>query len=134
MGFFKRTRKVVMATAVAGVLAAGVLLGTAGSASASSIQNDWVQLCAQGNYSAYLTLPYRGPTSGRFNVPAGECRWWWMGTLNWNGGWEPIDVFEDSYGSSSQIGTVWYNGSYSGVGIGAEGYVSEGTNIWIVTW
>jgi hypothetical protein len=121
-----------MATAVAGVLAAGLLFGTAGSASASTIQNDWVQLCAQGGYPAYLTLPYRGPTSGHFNVPGGECRWWWMGTLDWNGGWEPIDVF--TYWGV-YIGTVWYNGQYGGIGIGASGAIQEGSNnIYLITW
>ncbi|MPY32762.1 hypothetical protein FNH09_16230 [Streptomyces adustus] len=104
----------------------GLLAGTASSASASTIQNQWVQLCAQGNYAAYVEFPYRGYSSS-FVVGPGECQWWNRPSI---GTWEPINVVDAWTGKV--VGTTWYKGDVSGVGIGAEGW--EGGSQWIQTW
>lgn len=126
MRFAKKTRRLAVSAAAICATATSLLALTAPSASASTIQNQWVQLCAQGNYPAVLQFPYRGGMEST-GVNPGQCNWW-----NWQsiGTWEPINVI-DVY-SHRTVGTVWYKGDVSGVGIGAEG--SDGGSQWIQTW
>ncbi|MER6540701.1 hypothetical protein ABT215_44575 [Streptomyces sp900105755] len=126
MRFLRNAKRVGITAAVTCTMATGLLASTAGSASASTIKNEWIQLCAQGNYPAYVEFPYRGGASS-FVVSPGQCQWW-----NWQsiGIWEPVNVV-DSW-SGKIIGTEWYNGDYNGLGIGALG--SEGGQQRIQTW
>ncbi|QMU76693.1 hypothetical protein GXW83_14030 [Streptacidiphilus sp. PB12-B1b] len=110
------------------VLAAGALVGVnATSASASTISNGYVQLCAQGDYPAYIVFPYRGGFSSTIVQPK-TCWYTYMG----GNSWEPIDIYGLGNNSVIPIGEVWYDGSVSGIGIGAEGYASDNPYYW--TW
>ncbi|MPY30765.1 hypothetical protein FNH09_05390 [Streptomyces adustus] len=107
-------------------MATGLLAGTASSASASTIQKQWIQLCAQGNYPAYLSFPWRGGYTSTIVSP-GQCQWW---NVPSDHRWEPVDVVD--VWSGATVGTAWYNGDESGLGTGAEGW--EGGDQWIQTW
>ncbi|MER6540702.1 hypothetical protein ABT215_44580 [Streptomyces sp900105755] len=126
MRFAMKTRRLAVSAAAICATATSLLAVTAPSASASTIKNQWVQLCAQGDYPAVLQFPNRGGMESTAVNP-GQCNWW-----NWqsNNTWEPINVI-DIY-SHKTVGTVWYNGNVSGVGIGAIGW----DNGWqsIQTW
>ncbi|MBV2353821.1 hypothetical protein KUM39_05520 [Streptomyces sp. J2-1] len=126
MRFIKNTKRVAAAVVAAGAMTAGLLAGTAGTASASTIQNQWVQLCAQGNYPAVVQFPQRGNFESVIVSP-GQCQWWNFGSIH---AWEPINVID--VWSNRTVGTTWYNGDVSGVGIGAQG--QEGGSQWIQTW
>ncbi|MEZ0095369.1 hypothetical protein [Streptacidiphilus sp. EB129] len=121
----RRVLATVAATAALSAVAVGV---AAGPASASTISNGFVQVCAQGKYAAYATFPYRGGFSTTVVNP-GDCWYGWMG----GDSWEPIDVYGIYPGSPKPIdlGEVWYNGSVSGIGIGAEGTTD---NYYYYTW
>ncbi|MPY30195.1 hypothetical protein FNH09_02370 [Streptomyces adustus] len=125
MRFLKNARQVAVSAAAVCVAATSLLAVTAPSASASTIQNQWVQLCAQGDYPVVLQFPYRGMESTI--VSPGQCNWW-----NWPsiGTWEPVNVIDVR--SHKTVGTAWYKGDVSGLGIGAEGW--EGSSQWIQTW
>ena len=114
----KRVKHITASLGATGILAAtAVAIGT-GAAYASTISTGYVEVCAQGNYSAYAEFPYRGNV-GTFVIPKGQCWYYYMGGDTW----EPIEVFGiyNTSGQSFELPTVWYNGSVSGVGIGAEG-------------
>ncbi|MFD4240574.1 hypothetical protein ACFWP3_03045 [Streptomyces sp. NPDC058525] len=111
---FHCIKRAVCSSAVAGVLAAGLIAGTAGSASASTIRNGSVQLCAQANYPAYLEFQDRGAATRIVNP--GECQWWGFGSI---GRWEQINIV-DAW-SGKRVGSKWYEGSQTGIGIGAQG-------------
>lgn len=117
--------------ATAGIAAAAVL-GGAGSSYASTIAKGDVQLCAQGNYAAVLQFPDRGGYESTVVSP-GQC---WKGHMGGNGS-EPINVI-GIYNTSSntfKIGTVYFNGSTSGIGIGAEGTTANaGAGAYLYTW
>jgi hypothetical protein len=124
--FLKNAKRAGITAVVTCAMATGLLAGTAGPASASTIQNQWIQLCAQGNYPAQIEFPYRGGASS-FVVSPGQCQWWNFQDL---GTWEPVNVVD--VWSGKTVGTTWYKGDVSGLGIGAEG--SEGGSQWIQTW
>lgn len=119
-------KRAAISAAFSCAMAAGLLAGTASSASASTIQNEWVQLCAQGNYPAYLSFPWRGGFTSTI-VDPGQCQWWNVGSDH---RWEPINVIDAWSGAT--VGTTWYDGDVSGLGVGAEGW--EGSSQWIQTW
>jgi hypothetical protein len=115
--------------AAVAVVAAAAIAGMAAPASASTISKGFVQICAQGNYRAVVQFPSRGYYESTLVNP-GSCWYRYMGGGH---GWEQIRVFGDYNQSSSRffVGTVWYNGDVSGVGIGAEGTT---TNRYYITW
>ena len=124
----KLKRAAVAATA-AGVLSGVVIAGTAAAASASTIPGGTVQICAQGNYTAYIVFPYRGGFASTL-VPRGQC---WINYMGGNS-WEPIKVYgvwNTHPDQSFYIGTEWYDGAVSGIGIGAEGST---TSPYLWTW
>jgi len=137
MNIKKTVTRVAAPLAVSGLAAAAVVGLGATSASASTIQNGYLQLCAQGNYSAFvhvLPVDLGGGLTTRsyesFVVPAGQC--WWA-PVDTAGQWAQVDVvgiYNDS-GQEFYIGSEWYNGNVSGMGIGAEG---ASTSPWIQTW
>jgi hypothetical protein len=129
-------RRIATGLGVAGLLSAGVVLASAGSASASTIPGGQLQLCAQGNYSAFVhvlsePLP-GGGTSREFESTIqspGQC---WQEPVDTAGQWAQVDVvgiYPD--GSQFYIGSESYNSSVAGMGIGAEG-TTDSPYIW--TW
>jgi hypothetical protein len=125
-GLLKRAAIAVGATSLISGIA---IAGTAAAASASTIGVGQVQICAQGNYAAYIVFPRRGGYTSTI-VPQGQC---WIKTM---GGVksEPIEVYgvwNTHPDQSFYIGTEWYDGADSGIGIGAEG-VSTSPYLW--TW
>ncbi len=123
-----RLKRIVAAASTVGVLSGAVIAASAGVASASTIPKGYVQLCAQGNYTAYLSFPDLGKTSTL--VPPGQC---WDHYVGGNS-WEPIKVYgvwNTNPSQSFYIGTEWYDGAVSGIGIGAEG-VTTAPYLW--TW
>ncbi len=125
-GKFKR---MAAAVGTAGVLSAAVITASAGAASASTLPKGRVQLCSQGNYTAYLKFPYRGGLES-YAVPRGKCWNHYMGGNRW----EPIKVYgvwNSHPNQSFYIGTKWYDGAVSGIGIGAEGST---TKPYLWTW
>ncbi len=106
--------------------AAGV---RAGAASASTIRKGHVKFCAQGNYAAYIKFPHRRGLESTI-VPRGHCWYQYMGGKRR----EPIKVYGIRNTNPSQsfyIGTRWYDGAVSGIGIGAEGVT---TRPYLRTW
>jgi hypothetical protein len=131
MQISNRIKKSAATLAATTALTAGIIAGVTSPASASTIQNNWIQLCAQGNYPVQLQFPYRGGFRS-FVVNPHTCNWWYEGTISWNGGWEPVQVIDDW--SGAQIGrTYWYNGNVSGIGFGAGGCEGCG-NQWLNVW
>jgi hypothetical protein len=105
--------------AAIGAVAGGVGLAVAAPASASTIPKEHVQLCAQGDYPAFIQFPDRGGLTSTVVNP-GTCWYEDMGSLGY---YEPIYVF--AFNSSDvwvKLGAVGYNGNVSGVGIGTEGH------------
>jgi hypothetical protein len=124
-----RLKRIVAAVSTVGVLSGVVIAASAGVASASTIPTGRVQLCAQGNYAAYLQFPDRGGLESAL-VPQGQCWDQYMG----GNSWEPIKVYgvwNTNPNQSFYIGTEWYDGAVSGIGIGAEG-VTTAPCLW--TW
>ncbi|MBS2540091.1 hypothetical protein KGQ20_45865 [Catenulispora sp. NF23] len=123
----KTTRRLLTLGSVPMVVAAALGVTSAATASASSIQNDYVQLCAQGDYPSVIQFPDRGGWSSTVVNP-GDCWWNYVGGSSW----EPINVLKvNGDGSQSYLGTVWYDGDASGVGIGTEG---SSDSPWYQTW
>jgi hypothetical protein len=120
-------RRIATGLGVAGLLSAGVVLASAGSASASTIPGGQLQICALGNYPAFVHILANYETS-TIQSP-GQC---WQEPVNTNGQWDQIDVVGlNPDGSQFYIGSEWYNSSVSGMGIGAEG-TTDSPYIW--TW
>lgn len=116
------------------VATAGLATATATSASASTIPNGQIQLCAQGNYPAYIHILDRqindsGASTGGFAstiVNPGDC---WITSFNTHGGANQVDVVGlRPDGSEFYIGSQWWN-SATGLGLGAEGS-PESPYIW----
>lgn len=117
----------------------GITLAAAGStsASASTIPNGNIQLCAQGSYSAYVhVLAEPIPNGGGATTPSlvspvqipGNC---WMASVNTQGQWVQVDVVGvHRDGGEFYIGSEWWNSS-TGIGIGAEG---DDWSPWIQQW
>lgn len=126
-------RRIAAGLGVAGLLSAGLVLAGTASASASTIPFGELQICAQGNYGAFVhVLPPPGTTLGDFASTIqwpGQC---WTEPVTTDGQWAQVDVVGlRSDGSEFYIGSEWYNSSVSGMGIGAEGS-SDSPYIW--TW
>ncbi len=108
---------------------AGLGVSTAVSASASTIPNGQIQICAQGNYPAYIHILPRSlgngaTTTGMASVliNPGQCRTYGFNTL---GGANQVDVVGiRPNGSEFYIGSQWWN-SATGLGLGAEGTPSN---------
>ncbi|GIJ27196.1 hypothetical protein Vqi01_23580 [Micromonospora qiuiae] len=123
MGSFRKSRQAAAAVVAVGALTAGLTFSTAGPASASTIKKGWVQLCAQGDYSAVVNSS--SLISSRIVTP-GTCDWWEWGAR----GWEQLTVIDIRSGRA--VGSAWYNGAQSGIGLGAKG--TTGGSQWIITW
>ena len=129
-------RRIAVGLGVAGLLSAGAVLAGTATASASTIPFGELQLCAQGNYPAFVhVLSVQGPNglstgdSASTIQSPGQC---WMSPVNTLGQWAQVDVVGlHPDGSQFYIGSEWYNSSVSGMGIGAEGS-SDSPFIW--TW
>jgi hypothetical protein len=123
-----RLMRVAAAVATVGALSGTIITASAEAAPASSIHKGYVQLCAQGNYSAFITFPKRELQS--FTVKPGDC---WK-TLMGARGKETIKVYgywNSHPNQSFYIGTENFSGGVSGIGIGAEGVT---TKPYLYTW
>ncbi|MEV0406598.1 hypothetical protein [Actinoallomurus sp. NPDC050550] len=139
---FKRVGAVTGAVAAS----AGALL-VAGSglnpAAASTIPTGELQICAQGDYSAFIQ-PVASATSRENQTAAtparqslaneivspGHC---FVLPFDTYGQWARVEVTGvRPDGSQFSLGSQWYNSSVSGLGIGAEGSWSTGPFVW--TW
>jgi hypothetical protein len=133
----KSWRNGLIAFGSAGALAITGLTVGAPAASASTIQNGWIQLCAQGDYPAFIhindaTIPNsNGETTGSawsFTENPGSCTWF---PFNTDGLWLQVDVVGiHSDGQQFYIDSYWWNSS-TGLGIGAEG---DQYSPWTQTW
>ncbi len=136
MSFRKVIRRIAVALGVTALVAVPAAVATSTAASASTIPYGYVQLCAQGNYWAYVhVLPVRLPNgdmrgdSQSTVQPPGTC---WMQGIDTAGQWAQLDVVGiHSDGSEFYIGSRWYNSGVSGIGLGAEG---TEWNAYIWTW
>ncbi|GGM18529.1 hypothetical protein GCM10010129_73390 [Streptomyces fumigatiscleroticus] len=134
----KRLARFAVAGAASVGIAATMVVGGAGTGFASTISTGYVQLCAQGNYSAFVQFPDRNNLESVVVSP-GTC---WKEKLGggYGGadGYEPINVFgvfNNAPHNTFKIDTVWYNGNVSGVGIGAEGTTANaGAGAYVITW
>jgi len=127
-----------MRFAGAGVATAGIavamILGTAGSAAASIVPVNHVELCAEGNYSVYFGSSARGGWTSR-EVQPGQCSFidmYYAGSslevLNVRG------VYNTSE-NTFQIATVSYFPGVSGLGIEADGTTANsGAGAYIQTF
>jgi hypothetical protein len=133
----RRLKRTVTALSAVGVLSGAVIAGSAGMASASTIQNGHIQICAQGDYPAFIhVLSEPVPNSGGETTESlespvqspGSCWWTPFNTL---GQWVQVDVVGlHSDGSQFYIHSYWWNSS-TGIGIGAEG---DQWSPWTQTW
>jgi hypothetical protein len=122
-----------MAAAVAA--AVGLGLSAAAPASASTIPNGQIQICAQGDYPAFIHILPRdlgeyGSTGGlaTVNIPPGQCQIYNFDTA---GGYNQVDVVGiRPDGSEFYLGSHWWN-SATGLGLGAQGNPS---NAYIWHW
>ena len=136
MNIKKAITRVAAPLAASGLVAAAAVALSATSASASTIQNGYLQLCVQGDYAAFVNvLPVSlggGLTTREYEstiVQPGQC--WWA-PVETDGQWAQVDVVGvNNDGSQFYIGSEWYDGEVSGMGIGAEG---TSTSPWITTW
>jgi hypothetical protein len=120
-----------------GALAIAGLTVSASAASASTIANGHIQICAQGDYPAFIhilseTIPNSGgATTGSLESPIqspGSC--WWT-AFDTRGQWVQVDVVGiHSNGQEFYIRSYWWNSS-GGLGIGAEG---DQWSPWTQTW
>ena len=129
-------KKRIGALAAGVAMAAGLGLSAATSASASTIPNGQIQICAQGNYRAYIHILPRTINDSGFNtggmasvlINPGQCR---IYTFNTHGGANQVDVVGiRPDGSEFYIGSQWWN-SNTGLGLGAQGSPS---NAYIWQW
>jgi hypothetical protein len=123
-----RIMRIAVAVGTVGVLSGAGVAASVGPASASTIPKGYVQLCAQGNYRAYITFPHRKLQS--FTVKPGTCWKEYMGGQ----GSERIRVYgwwNTHSNQSFYIGSRKYDGAVSGIGIGAEGVT---TKPYLYTW
>lgn len=132
-------RRALTAAGVAGALAATAVAG-ATDASASTIPDGHIQLCAQGSYGVFLhilsvPIPNSAAITGSVdsivlhpNEGWNSC--WWT-PWNTHGQRAQVDIVEvRPDGSQFYIGSKWWN-SDTGLGIGAEGSESHP---WLQTW
>jgi hypothetical protein len=130
-------RKTLVAFCSASALAIAGLTASAPAASASTIPNGNIQICAQGDYPAFIhilstSIPNSGGETTRdLSSPIeypGSC--WWT-PFDTAGQWVQVDVVGiHSDGQQFYIGSYWWNSS-SGLGIGAEG---DQWSPWTQTW
>jgi hypothetical protein len=136
-----RSATVAAVTAMLGGLIAGAV---AVPASASTIQQGWLQFCVQGNYTARIhVLSEKDPKTGgktseieTSTMNPGQvidggppgCTWFPFDTDGVSVQVDVIRVAPDR--TEHWINDTWYN-SNSGLGVGAEG---TATNPYIATW
>lgn len=133
---FKRVGAVTGTVAAA---AGAMLIASSGQnyASASTIPAGQLQICAQGDYTAYITqrpapIPGTNMTTRGMSSRAVAPSQCWMQPVNTSGQWARVDVFGiRPDGSQFSLGSQWYNSSVSGLGIGAEGKLSTGPYVWV---
>ncbi len=113
----------------------GAVLGASMvSASASTIPYQHVEVCAQGNYTAYAQFPSGLGGFETTLIPPGTCWYESVPAVGGATGWQPINVYgiwNTHPDQSFYIGTEWYNADVSGIGIGAE-RVTTSPYLW--TW
>ncbi|MCX2731487.1 hypothetical protein OOZ19_14675 [Saccharopolyspora sp. NFXS83] len=101
------------------------MAGTVATASASTVPDGQVQICAQGDYAAYVDIhPVElggGMTSPGFMSTVqkpGSC---WQSKVNTSGATAPVDVWGiRADGSKFHVGASSFN-SKTGLGLGAQG-------------
>jgi hypothetical protein len=133
----KKMMKRVAAPLAAVGAAGGLVMGlSATPAAASTIPDGHIQLCAQGNYSAYIHILSEPVGGGETTqtlestiVPAGQCWWTGFNTLGRSVQVDVVGIYNVSH-QEFYIGSEWWNSS-TGLGIGAEG---KSTSPWIQTW
>jgi hypothetical protein len=116
-------------------MAAGLGLSAAAPASASTIPNGKIQICAQGNYPVFIHILPRSLGNGATThglrsaiFGPGQC---WIFDFNTLGGANQVDVVGlRPDGSEFYIGSQWWNSS-TGLGLGAQGSPS---NAYIWQW
>jgi hypothetical protein len=105
-------------------------------AAASTIPRGELQICAQGDYSAFIwQRPMNATSRGVASEPEtpGHPHDCWLQPVDTGGQWSQVDVIGvRPDGSQFSLGSQWYNSSVSGLGIGAEGSWSAGPYVW--TW
>jgi hypothetical protein len=117
-----RIKRLAAAAGAVAVLSGTVIAAGAGAASASTIPKGYVQLCAQGNYVAYVKFPSRELQS--FTVKPGHCWKEYMGGRS-SESIKVYGIWNTHPGQSFYIGTKKYDGAVSGIGIGAEGITTK---------
>jgi hypothetical protein len=134
-------RRTLVTLGLTSAVVATVIVGAA-NASASTIPNDHIQICAQGTYPVFIhvlsaPIPNANEITATFesfivfpNQGANSC-WWNQIPFTTSGQWVQVDVVGmHANGSEFYIGSKWWN-SQGGLGIGAEGNESSP---WIQTW
>jgi hypothetical protein len=125
--FKRRFGKIVMALGAMVLVGTGLVAGAA-PASASTIPTGQLQICAQGNYAAFVhVLPVDlggGATTMGFASSIqnpGSC---WINNVSTFDRWAQVDVVGiRPDGSEFYITSYWVNSSVSGLGIGTQGTV-----------
>ncbi len=139
MTISKKLKRVAAAIGATSVLSGAVIAGSMGVASASTISSGHIQICAQGNYPAFIhvlsePVPNAGGETTRSfqsaTVNPGQC-WWNDQSFSTLGQWVQVDVVGiHSNGQQFYIRSYWWNSS-GGLGIGAEG---DQRSPWTETW
>lgn len=141
MKISRKLKRVAAAISAASVLSGAVIVGSTGIASASTIPNGHIQICAQGDYSAFIhvlsePIPNSNETTQTFAstivVPGTPHACWWnQQPFDTFGQWVQVDVVGiHSNGQQFYIRSYWWNSS-GGLGIGAEG---DQWSPWTETW
>ncbi|HEX3783274.1 MAG TPA: hypothetical protein VHX38_26710 [Pseudonocardiaceae bacterium] len=110
-------RRVIAATAIAGVMASGLVLATAGSAAAAPAAANEIELCSYGNYASYVQFPNFDTEV----VNAGACETFGVGASD---DVESFNIYGlDDSGSSFFVGQGYIRPSRGGevVTYGTEG-------------
>ncbi|MGW5645155.1 hypothetical protein ACWEV3_37265 [Saccharopolyspora sp. NPDC003752] len=131
MGVKNAVKRVVVGLGATGLLSGALLTGTVATASASTIPDGYIQICAQGNYSAFVDihpaeLGGGGTTVGVISPVQrpGSC---WLRKFSTHGVDAPVDVWGiRPDGSQFHVGAASYN-SKDGLGLGAQGTVGAPT-------
>lgn len=134
-------RRAVVAAGLFGAVMTAIVAGAA-DASASTIPDGHIQICAQGNYRVFIrvlsepvpnsNLLTAGLRSATVSPNKGSASCWKNpGTFTTLGQTVQVDVVGvKSDGSDFYIASEWWN-SATGLGIGAEGTTSSP---WLETW
>jgi hypothetical protein len=98
-----RGKRVALRTVAVALAAAGaVAIMPAGAAQANVYNGGFFNLCANGNYTSWVSFPYRNITT--VPVSPGSCISFWYGGANQ---WQQADVYgiDGATGDSIYLGT-----------------------------